>query len=138
MITSTKQIEIICREARALGMTYGKYVALNSDRFPRPQDMEGWGICKECGEMYEIPKRKNGKPLARSTRCNACIEKERKKKEEDKEARLLKYNKVYTVHCTDCGRETTTRQPPRTHGKTNIYCPECREKRKHKRKGDNT
>lgn len=132
MITSTKQIEIICREARALGMSYGQYVALHPNRFPRPQDMEGWAICKECGEIFEIPRLKSGAVSKRIVRCNDCIEKERKKKEEKREARLLKYNKVYTVHCTDCGRETTTRQPPRSG--CNIYCPECREKRRHKSK----
>ena len=70
MITSTKQIEIICREARALGMSYGQYVALHPNRFPRPQDMEGYAICKECGEIFEIPRLKSGAVSKRIVRCN--------------------------------------------------------------------
>lgn len=130
-MTSMDQIQIITEQARAAGMSYGHYVALNPDILPPPQEMSDWRKCKTCPEFFLPPLTKSGE-RSRFTSCPACREKLRVQRAEDKARRESKRKTLYITACTVCGAEVQTWQAPRRG--CNIYCQPCRANKKYSKK----
>ena len=112
-MTGMQQIQVLARRAREAGMSYGKYVALHADIMPRPQDMGEHRICKECGELFLPPLKKDGTRSERRRKCDACVEKKRKT------PRIS----VYRLICQECGREMEAATPRKK------FCAECAKER---------
>lgn len=120
-------IEKLSVEARALGMSYGQYVAtLHSDKPRTPTPLKkGERVCIKCGERY-IPDITKSGYISTNKKCPKCREDKKKAYAAEKGRTTNRDLKEYRRHCTMCGAEVITTQPPRKNYA--LYCPECRIK----------
>lgn len=72
---SLREFDQICAQARAKGMTYGKFIEMYGNSLPKPKVKNPDLIrCRQCGDMFMPPRLKNGELSIARKRCQKCID----------------------------------------------------------------
>lgn len=118
-------IEKMSMEARALGMSYGQYVATLQTETPiTPTPLKkGERVCVKCGERYMPEITKSGY-ISTKKKCPKCCKEIKKAYATEKGRTTTRQLKEYHRECSECGAEIITTQAPRKN--IPIYCKKCR------------
>lgn len=118
-------IEKMSHDARAVGLSYGQYVAMiEPPGTPISRKKAKGKFCEKCGAEIINPGKGHRKV------CDAC-----RSSALSNGLKKAGPREEWSTQCANCGAEITTTQRRRKKGNV-IYCPKCREARKKEREAE--